>query len=92
MSIQSINPHIHSLFLDLMLVRVMMAQTPDLDPELSITELLDILDIKQQNGDWSDIYDVILHHLNDIYPFYECGFLDGSLRDGIITLNQLFRK
>jgi len=90
MSIQSINPHIHSLFNDLMLVRLLLAQT-DLNPELGITEILDILDERGSNGDWSDLYDVIMHHLYNIYPFYECGFLDGSLRDGIIFLNQEFR-
>jgi len=91
MSIISINPHIQSLYTSLLFCRHLIRDT-DLDVRLSITELLDILEQRQQQSGCDDIYIVLYQHLEQIYPFYECGFLDGSIIDGYCELNRLFRK
>ena len=92
MSILSMNPHIQSLYTTLLFCRQLIRDT-DLDVRLSITELLDICDERQQHPGWeNDIYTVLYQHLELVSPFYDCGFLDGSIIDGICELNSCFRR
>ena len=91
MSIQSINPHLTSLYTALLFCRELLRDT-DIDIDTSMTELHDILEQRYQEPGCDDIYIVLFEHVDQIAPFYDCGFLDGSLMDGIIELNRCFRR